>query len=712
MTDVGPTTGTGGCDSCGGGDRNIHTTNTDPTVDSVTTVGNVVAHPKPGRPWDWCIQQIGNVDVTDLVDASTGDYQLMVWDPESCQMRVAEFPCDEWQPWDNTAAAAPTTCGECVAGRTIYYRETNTDCLTHICVNGQLLEVCGGVNGDCIDKVCYDVAGWFPASFGGGSGFWSIYGLNEMDAPCADGPQSFHPPATSEFACWDDFGGSTGPVDGWNSLTWEDDIVNPGTETIGATDTSHGCARPAFRVDPNFPIGSSGPLTWELFFSDPSGQTTFAAYDTVSGQQLPVTVLVEPGNSAAQLQIVNGPNGSQVQTLGAIPGQYLFEFSLPSGVAAENVEFLAWNMGATGSTERFSTVDSTAIVSTATCCNEWQSINQLAAWMTQNDPLGAVWFVDGTSVCTVVTSGVGQNYGALASCDDQTNPTVEAICDGEAAESLHFAYVDYDPGLHANGEVAGSGTSGDPYQIPVCCGGGTTADRSDADYCGFDIGGTISPRVVYCDGPMTVTVVTTAPPVGGDETFGVEVNGSQVGTVTLQDGQSSATAGPFTVAAGDVVQATMLSTTAVQPSAQGAVSYYVDCSGAGAPPAPDPDPDPDPGPDPECSITQQLTGATGEVGDSISLGGASSTGVMNWQTSATADGTWSSTTEPTSITSEGSSWYRFCCASGICSDPVEVVGTAPPGEFRTENGEILGPDGSVVMGGGMNATSNQPVSGG
>ena len=272
-----------------------------------------------------------------------------------------------------------------------------------------------------------------PVCFGGiGGGSWTVFGNNVMNEPCAAQGGQFQP-AVTEFACWSDFGSSPGPSQGWNSLPWQVDTINNNPNVMGADGgsvPSHGCARPSFRTDPGFPVGTTGPLTWSFNFTQTSGQTRWAAYDKISGNQLPVTVVAAPACSNTSNEV--GPNGQQIVGFATCAGAYELEFQLLPGVQAENVCFLAWNMGGSdpATREELITNHFEAVSSSGTCCNCWDSISQMATWLNQNDPLNHTWIVIGNDVCTQVAPGIAANYGPLDTCDGTSVPSVNGVGGG------------------------------------------------------------------------------------------------------------------------------------------------------------------------------------------------------------------------------------------------------------------------------------------
>lgn len=146
-----------------------------------------------------------------------------------------------------------------------------------------------------------------------------------------------------------------------------------------------------------------------------------------------------------------------------------------------------------------------------------------------------------------------------------------------AGDPVVLQYVPYDPAEHADGGIAGSGTTAEPYQIPLpppC------KVAQSVDYCDFDTAGTLPPRPVTCDGTLTdVTVLASTAPNGGDEVFEVFVNGASIGTATLASGDTVATlSAPTAVTAGDVITVVMVSTTATAASTFGSITTVVECA--------------------------------------------------------------------------------------------------------------------------------------
>lgn len=244
--------------------------------------------------------------------------------------------------------------------------------------------------------------------------------------------------------------------------------------------------------------------------------------------------------------------------------------------------------------------------------------------------------------------------------------------------------------------------------VPCPDSGGPNVDRFDQDFLMFDTNEQIPPRVAYCDGDLSVFVAVTSAPVGGDETFNLIIGGALVDTFTLTAGQTTTSAGVWAVAAGDVIQIVAASSTATTPSSGGSVRFVVECGGTSGGSG-----------GVTYTVTTQPTSASGAVGDTISLGGAVNTGGMNWETSTSASGPWTATTEPVTIGSEGTVYYRFCADDGItCSDVVTVTGTAastifdpttPTGSIETQGNNIVDAAGNRIFGGGANVSLNTRV---
>ena len=59
-------------------------------------------------------------------------------------------------------------------------------------------------------------------------------------------------------------------------------------------------------------------------------------------------------------------------------------------------------------------------------CPAWTDAEDLAAWLTANDPYQATWAVSGAYVQASVDAGLGETYGPLSGCTWYGTPTVEA----------------------------------------------------------------------------------------------------------------------------------------------------------------------------------------------------------------------------------------------------------------------------------------------
>lgn len=430
------------CQNCPGGDDHVHEVNPNWSETQVVREGSRVLIPRPLRPENICIQKTANVDVVSdpIVPDPDAEVFPIVWDPETCKFVRAAWPCPEIVDWDNTVEPAPADpCEECSKdGITRYAREINSGCISHMCVAGAWVCLGGGAPAPAGGEfVCYDLSAWsFPVSFSGGpatASQWDVFGSDVMDTSqwqCADGYTTFDN-ASVEFACWGDYGGYTHPGNGgfddWNDLPWAPDTFSPGAPdsilAVGAPNESHGCSRPAFRIDPNFPIGSVGPIIWTFDMLQISGNTSFAAYDKITGQNLDILGFTQPAGPAQN--VVNTPNGEILQTIAGPTGTYVVTFDLPSGVQAENVCFLAFNMGGSnGAAEEFTWLKNEIQISGDTCCFSWNNIVDVAFWLNQNDPNGLSWNVNGSCICAEAPVGVAGNYGDLAGCTESASPSV------------------------------------------------------------------------------------------------------------------------------------------------------------------------------------------------------------------------------------------------------------------------------------------------
>lgn len=428
------------CPNCPGGENHRHEYNPNPAIREIQlTEEGVWLIPRPVYPEEICVDDLKNLTTQLAVDESpNADGLPMVWNPERCRLEPGCWPDSIKVEWDSTETLEPPATDEdgnsycqmsCGTGQVVAYEDLATGCISHLCVGGEIICLPKSIEeeGTPIDIVCYDVGSWdFPASYGGSGGDWLIFGDDYNNRACSPGPSQFAF-LDKEFACWGDFGGSPGPDDGWNSLGWESpDPFEADPMIARAVDTtSHGCGRPAFRMDARFPVGTTGPITWSFNFVETSGATTFAAYDKISGDQLPVSILSEPVGSNAQ--VVNGPNGQQVFTNSTATGNYVLGFTPPPGVLLENVAFLIWNLaGVGGDPERVDTIALTAVPNTEDCCYTWNSVSDLVNWMNSTDPIQRAWTLNGTEICQSVGSGVGQNYGQLSSCSFSSPPSISS----------------------------------------------------------------------------------------------------------------------------------------------------------------------------------------------------------------------------------------------------------------------------------------------
>jgi hypothetical protein len=441
------------CPSCGGGEAPVFEIAKLWSQLEVQEEDNRVILPRPLRPENICFEKLNNVDLdpdnpVDLSDTSKPVFWDFTEDGDgkiACSVKVGKWPCPVVvETWTVETEPEPTASDcDCDNGQITMYQEETTGWLTHFCVDGVLYALPVGGGGGVIDpgvpmdQVCYDVSSWsFPVFYGGNGGSWDVYGTDVIDAPCSAGPASFTE-SNLRFACWGDSGSSIGPTasNGWNSVNWQPDTgVAPQNASfpnaVHATESSHGCIRPAFRFDPGFTAGTSGPFTWSFRLTDPGGTVRWGAYDTTTGQQIPVSIISQPAGGSAVVQ--NGPNGPHVYGPGALQGPYTLQFSLPSGVSADNIDFLFWNVGNSGNDrEQIRTDEITGVPSVGNCCIEVPDIGALATLMNQEDSgSGAGWSVAGNSVCNTYASGVGINYGVLEMCGESASPAVETVTSG------------------------------------------------------------------------------------------------------------------------------------------------------------------------------------------------------------------------------------------------------------------------------------------
>lgn len=427
------------CIDCG--DEHVYEVNADLSQEGVQREGNRVIIPRRYTANDITVQALNNVDLS-LEATDREDVVALGWDPVACKVVPLKQPCPVVIDWDSTEIESPAelpdfadNCSECNedTGRhqMVSYRDVGaeSECLTHVCINGELYCLGATALPQNTEFVCYDVSGWnFPVSYGGGQGQWDVFGNNEVDEVCADGSTTIVP-VDLEFACWGDPGYYTSPANNaafgdWNDLPWATETISPPDE-IRATSSSHGCARPAFRWDPNIPVGSTGDIAFTFELTEVSGQTSFAAYDIISGQNL--EIVGQPAQPSGPIQPVeNTPFGEIYKTTNAPLGFYTITFRLAPGMQAENVRFLLWNMGGTGGdAEAIRRPTTTVNVPAETCCLDWNDSAEIAAWMVSKRP-GVVVSVAGDCICLEVGIGVGSNYGTLGHCDtaDNVTPTV------------------------------------------------------------------------------------------------------------------------------------------------------------------------------------------------------------------------------------------------------------------------------------------------
>lgn len=481
-------------DDCPGGSNHRHAYNTNPLITEITVdADGTVLFPRPVRPEDICIQDLRNVfaQVTDPGYVPDPSLPPFVWDEVNCAMVPGSWPCPTAIDWDSTIGPEPleglvdpsidaTTVCDCADGSTVVFREVGADCITHICVGGEILCI-NPLTGDpsgTVDEVCYDLSGWtFPATYGGGGGQWQVFGNDYMSEPCSETPTQFAA-ISKEYACWSDYGGNPGPSNGWNSLAWQQpDLVNPTDFSVvsatGSPAESHPCSRPAFRLDPGFPVGTSGPFSWTMNFAAASGGIRLAAYDRISGNQLPVNISSAPPGSTMVTE--TGTNGPQAFALSTVSGSYTLDFTPTAGMQLENISLLAWNMGGNnGTTETVTTLTISALPQAGSCCKQWGSLNAVAGWLTANDPNGAIWGVEANSVCTQISPGVGAVYGTFGSCEDTATPSVTEASSATGGGCPNCVLVTQDSTTgditinQSVGEDITFNTSGSGSACPVC----------------------------------------------------------------------------------------------------------------------------------------------------------------------------------------------------------------------------------------------------
>lgn len=443
---------TGDCVQCPGGDNHIHRVNPDPTIREVQVTGdNIVLIPQPLDPSATCLTEFVGIEVglaEELYQEPDPTARRLVWDPVDCCIREAPFKCPVERFWDSTVSAAPIPDPELDCrceedGILHFWTEVNSNCVTHVCLGGEIRCIAGGAapnTGPLRDKVCYDLSGFnFPVTYGGvGGGQWLVYGTNQMTGDCGGTTATNYADsnASIEYGCWGDTGANPGPAGGWNSVAWQPDTISGGTNLdIIASDSSHGCGRPAFRIDPNFAVGSVGPHSFDFIINSPgpNGALTVGAYDVITGQQLDI-IGIQSQPPGGNFSIQPGTNGDNAFSLGTPNGLYsvLFDLTSVAGAQAENVRFLAWNMGNNQSTESLSVETMSAFPQTGSCCLTWPDVNSMLNWMNSIRPAGETWQLEGNSVCTEVAPGVGSVFGTLEGCTGSVDPTVDQVETGNS----------------------------------------------------------------------------------------------------------------------------------------------------------------------------------------------------------------------------------------------------------------------------------------
>lgn len=151
------------------------------------------------------------------------------------------------------------------------------------------------------------------------------------------------------------------------------------------------------------------------------------------------------------------------------------------------------------------------------------------------------------------------------------------LCDSGNDNALVVGYLDVTSGDVTYLNPDGTAFAGNESDLVVCP-AGSSSNRVDADFCKFEVGGEIAPRIVLADGSVTEAVVVTAvASSGGTNTFEASVNGTVVGTAVLADGsqQQQFSGLPWTVDAGDIIQIAMTGTDATTDAGVGVITLEI-----------------------------------------------------------------------------------------------------------------------------------------
>lgn len=372
-----------------------------------------------------------------------------VYDPDGnlCYQAVVGTPLRKVVSYTgNSVDLADVDCCDSDADIGNIAYDTDAGCVTGMCGGSGLgwLPVCAAPSAPPAERVCYDLTGWtFPATYGGGSGSWLVAGVNQLAGIDCENPPIGADPQTVEFTCD-------------HSQSWCGNMILADPATLSWTDTGQGagaatvieatgnlvdgwaCSRPTFRVDFGLPPGSAGPYTLNFTLEDTGGCINFAVWDRCNGTFLPMVSFTGPGGSIDPTPGGMGGDLFTVNTNGIpVPAGFSITLADPNLVDGSCLELIITAMGATSDASNPIPNDPddnervTGTILTHTppplgapdCCETWATPAALAAYMSGIDPTGAVWSVDGASVCATVDPGQGQLYGLIESCDDNAAAT-------------------------------------------------------------------------------------------------------------------------------------------------------------------------------------------------------------------------------------------------------------------------------------------------
>lgn len=301
------------------------------------------------------------------------------------------------------------------------YDETG-ECITHICMGENLgwQPMCGGEvvdppvdppdPTDTMDRVCYDLAGILPNSYGSG-GTWLVSTIDQFaDIDCQVGTVTAAPSDTL-WTC--DYTSYTEPDLAANVSSYN--LTSIGGAVVTAEGNGIDCSlinRPTF-VSEFASVTGTGPVSVDFDVTSGSGRIVATVYNACTGQYEDIASVSGPtgvsywiNGQALQIDSATGIGAFtiDVQDTNVDPAclqMVWFSLNGEAGTGAETIESVGLNYTA----------------GDGTCCNDIATAADVAALLTAEDPVGNTWTADGNLVCSDMAIGQGGIYGDLQFCE-------------------------------------------------------------------------------------------------------------------------------------------------------------------------------------------------------------------------------------------------------------------------------------------------------